>query len=701
MAHKKLQRSKITSSPKASIVPISPTGRFEVFLGDEEGTVSVIDLMDLHDSEKIIRELSLYVRGKRNRRSAVNSILPFLRHVLMTSEVVDTDSLKSYKDSISKNDNITLNTKYQKLLTATNFFKHLINANVIPKQVIPKGFDSSKIQVKNKQSFSEIARVYVEDDNNFNPEELEEVAKAFNFGNLEAKALMLSLCCIDLLHKEAIIKIEEWESDWVYVDSIISSLSNDEINKFKKVRDFIKNFPIPERTFEEAFSILYSKFGRVLPSVRFWPVGIEGFFRSKGWKSSNVVDLFKGKSSDLVYKKVFESTINKLTSSQLEYYKNLDTYRHLDNERDPRSIDLAIKVLYSHYGRLVPESSTWPVGLLDFFKYRGWSGVRIRSAFFPTTNTISPFIVGLLSYIELSPNVDTVARYTYLNSFRPSKDSGKIVTFFDKFRSEPLIKNCDASDPIIAACSRHVERMKQTLSELGTQGKSFLRLEKTPLWLQFTPNAGRENIVVKLADATTITNLVRNFINVSSKKNPILTTIKGSVGENFRPTCTLILRLTGERSSSIQHVLNHKSPSTTHRYTERVLTQSLLKTKAKSFQQYLVNTSENNIIKEDGSHLKPLHNDLFDVSESGVDEWINCDAQRIWFQDLGIIAEWIAWEKAISESQEEILFSNPERWNIYWAPRLAKYRNILALASSVDKKKARELAKNIVLPPLS
>jgi hypothetical protein len=701
MAPKKLQRSKIISRPKAIIAPISPTGRFEVFLGKDEGAVAVMDLMDLHDSERIVRELSIYVRGKRNRRFAVNRILPFLRYVLITSEVVDKDSLKSYKDSLSKKDNISLNTKYQSFAIATQFFKHLISAKIIPEQAIPKGFDSSKIQVKNKQSFSEIARVYIEDDNNFNPEELEEVAKTFNLENLEVKALILSLSCIDLLHKEAIIKIEEWESDWDYIDSIISSLSNDEIDKFKKIRDFNKSFPIPERTFEEAFSILYSKFGRVLPSVRFWPVGVEGFFRSKGWKSSNVADLFIGESTDLVYKLVLESTIHKLTSSQLEYYKNLDSYKHLDNERDPRSIDLAIKVLYSHYGRLVPEHSAWPIGLADYFKYRGWSVVKVRSAFFPTTNTITPFIVGLLSYIELSPNVDTVSRYAYLNSFRPSKDSGKIVTFFDKFRGEPLNRDCDASDPIIAACSRHVERMKKTLSQLGTQGKSFLRLEKTPLWLQFTPSAGRENIVVKLADVTTITNVIRNFINVSSQKNPILKAINGSVGENFRPTCVLILRLTGESSSSIQHVLNHKSLSTTNQYTERVLTQSLLKSKAKNFQKYIVSAAENDLVKIDDSHLNPLHNDLFDASESGVDEWINCEAQRIWFQDIGIVAEWVAWEKAISESQEEMLFINPERWNVYWAPRLAKYRNILALASSVDKGKARELAKNIVLPPLS
>lgn len=701
MVHKRLQRSKIISKPKATIVPISPIGRFEVFLGEGEGKVDVIDLMDLYDSERIIRELSLYVRDKRNRRSAVNSILPFLRYVLMTSQVVNTDSLKAYKDSLRKKDKITLNTKYQKFLTATHFFKHLINAKVIPEQVIPKGFDSSKIHIKNKQSFSEIARVYIENDKNFNPKELEEISSTFNLGNLEAKALMFSLCCIDLLHKEAIIKIEEWENDWDYIDSIISTLSNNEIDRLKKVQDFNKKFPILERTFEESFSILYSKFGRALPPVRFWPIGVEGFFRSKGWKSSDVVDLFTGKSTDLVYKKVFESTINKLTSRQLEYYKKLDSYRHSDNERDPRSVDLAIKVLYSHYGRLVPEYSTWPVGLMDFFKYRGWSAARIRSAFFPTTNTIAPFIVGLLSYIELSPNVDTVARYAYLSSFRPSKDSGKIVTFFDKFRGEPLIKNCDAGDPIIAACSRHVERMKKALSQFGDQGQSFLRLEKAPLWLQFTPNSGRKNIVVKLADATTITNIVRNFINVSSKKYPVLTAIKGSVGENFRPTCSLILRLTNESSSSIQYVLNHKSVSTTHQYTERVLTQSLLKTKAKNFQRYMVNTAKNNVVNKDNSRLKSLHYDLFDASESGVDEWINCDAQRIWFQDLDIVAEWIAWEKAISESQEEIIFSNPERWNIYWAPRLAKYRNILALVSSVDKRKARELAKNIVLPPLS
>ena len=92
---------------------------------------------------------------------------------------------------------------------------------------------------------------------------------------------------------------------------------------------------------------------------------------------------------------------------------------------------------------------------------------------------------------------------------------------------------------------------------------------------------------------------------------------------------------------------------------------------------------------------------LFDASNVGVDQWINCDAQRIWFHDVDVIADWIAWETAIKEAKNELLFSNPHRWEAYWEPRLLKYQNMLTIVSSTDMRNARVLAKKIVLPPLS
>lgn len=695
-----MQRRKIISQPTASVRPLSPSGRFEVFLG-EEGTIDVLDLMDLHDAEKIIRELNLYLRSLRTRRVVANELICYLRHVLLTTGVVGAGTLVSYRAQLSDRNDIVLNTKYQRFALSKKFVSHLIAANVINDQMLPKGFDSSKIKPNQKKSFAEIARQYIENDANFDFNEIKETANTFGIEVVEAKALCFSLQCIDTLHRESMKKIIEWESDWSYVESVVKNLSNNELDKLRTVKDFQKSFPIVERTIEEALGILYAKFGTELPSVKHWPKGVEDFFRSKGWLSSRVSKLFGGYSRSFEDRELLASSIENLSVEKIERYSALKSFYHTDKSRDPRSIDLAISVLYSKYGRLLPDSGTWPIGLVDYLKNRGWISSRVRSAFFPTTKTVTPFLVGLLSYIELSPNVDTVAQYAYLNSFMPSENSGKIITFFDKYRGSPLIRECNASDPIISACVRHVERMKKTLQQLGSLGASYLRLEKPPLWLHYTLSAGRINVEPRVPEASTVTGLVSGFINTSSKKFPVLAEIIGSTGENFRPTCALILSLGGESSTRIQSVLNHAFATTTHLYTQRIYTQSLLKTKAKNFQQYMIDSVVSNQAGLENDESKSKVDSLFDNADFGVDEWINCDAKRIWFQDIEIIAEWVAWEKAICDAREDLVFSNPKRWDAYWAPRLVKYQNILALTSSIDKKKARELAVNIVLPPLS
>ncbi|OCH50212.1 hypothetical protein A6D97_18755 [Vibrio sp. ZF57] len=194
--------------------------------------------------------------------------------------------------------------------------------------------------------------------------------------------------------------------------------------------------------------------------------------------------------------------------------------------------------------------------------------------------------------------------------------------------------------------------------------------------------------------------MVRDFITEQSEQHPILKAIIGATGENFRPTNALILRLSGESTGKIQQILNHNSSVTTNLYTERVYTQAILKTKQKNFMRYLVDNATAPETKLESNKSKPK-NDLWDASNDGVDEWINCEAQRIWFHDVEIVAEWVAWERQIAEYEEELKFNNPKRWALYWAPRLAKYKSMLTLVTEVDLKAANEKAVNIVLPPLS
>ena len=129
-------------------------------------------------------------------------------------------------------------------------------------------------------------------------------------------------------------------------------------------------------------------------------------------------------------------------------------------------------------------------------------------------------------------------------------------------------------------------------------------------------------------------------------------------------------------------------------YTERVHTNSILLNKSKDFQRFLVD----NALNGDREHKNKTKNKEFDEP---ADQWLNCEAKRIWFKDHEVIAEWIAWEQAILEAEDELKFDNLLRWENYWLPRLVKFQSLIAMVLEVDKKHALELAKQIKLPPLS
>ena len=99
--------------------------------------------------------------------------------------------------------------------------------------------------------------------------------------------------------------------------------------------------------------------------------------------------------------------------------------------------------------------------------------------------------------------------------------------------------------------------------------------------------------------------------------------------------------------------------------------------------------------------LKKLEEEKNKEFDEPADQWLNCEAKRIWFKDHEVIAEWIAWEQAILEAEDELKFDNLLRWENYWLPRLVKFQSLIAMVLEVDKKHALELAKQIKLPPLS
>lgn len=708
MAKRRLQRHKISPEKKATVTPISPSGRFEVFLGKGSNVISCSDLMDLHDGDKIIRSLNLFIRDKRiiTARNESNEVLSYLRFALKLSGVVNTISLRAYFDELSNNSSIVYSTKYQKYTTVKKFIKYLQESNVLPEEMkVPVGFDSSKVAKNAKKSFPELARLYVENESNFDADDIKEVAEILDIELRDARAYSFALECIDIIHRESLAAIYKLEKDWDFVQAIIDKLTPEDIAFYQSVDGINDPVFFRNRTVQDAIATLYAQFGTTIPAIKNWIPKLENYFRLEGWNKvgTRVKRLFEGNP-------VIEEDLGLLafakglSEEQLSEYRELENFSQNNPRFDLRTIEHAISILYVQQGRILPDSTKWSTGVTDYLKTRGWLPSRVRASLFPTTRSVSPFIIGLLSYIDLSPNVDPVAQYAHLGSFIPAEEEGKTRVILDKFRGEILDKSFPEDDEIIAACVRYVERVKRFLLDAGEFGGEVLRMAKPPLFVQYTATSSvtkdKNTATLTAPEQSTVTDLVRYFIRDLSVKYPILKELRGATGENFRPTNALILRLSGESSAQIQRVLNHRYPSTTNLYTDRVYTQTILRTKQKDFMQYLVDNANFDESKSKNDKSK-VEIDFWDGSSEGVDEWINCDAQRFWFHDVDIISEWVAWEKKITDSEEELKFNNPKRWDIYWAPRLTKYRSMLSLVSKTELKTAVQKAADIVLPPLS
>ncbi|KAF1011696.1 MAG: hypothetical protein GAK29_04931 [Acinetobacter bereziniae] len=660
----------------------------------EKKTYDLNKLSNLENIHEIVMALKIYLKGQRAARSIFLELRNFLTNFLKISEKIDEKSMIKYKNFLDANVENSLSTKYQKFSIASAFIKGLIRDDIIPDFPIPPNFYN--INKEQKKSFGEIARYFIDNDSNFEHQDIRNIIDQFELEYLQAKTLSYSLRAIDIIHKKAIADIYKWEDDWKKLEEIIEQLSKEDLEKLKFTSDFTKDFFIRERTLEEAFQILYSIFGGNIPAVKYWPKGMEDFFRSKGWKSSRVKKLLEGTSTNINDVDVFNKAIKNLSLNQKEKFNKIENFYINSDQRDSRSIELALSILYAKYGRILPNSKKWPNGICDYLKYRNWKPSRVRAAFFPTPETLAPFIIGLLSHIEIAPNVDSVAFYTYLTSFKPSSKEGKINVVMDKFRANrPIQKDIISTDPMISLCVKHSKRMLLVLKNLDNcETKDFFQ-RKTPLFLQCNNKSVRRDI--HTLDSSTVVNIVKRFLADLAEEEPfILPLVQGGcTGQNFRPTIALIQKLCGESTIAIQKLLNHSHSSTTQIYTERVLTQSMIFNKSKKFQNYLVeNASRNHSYNKDQQLLNT-------GVEDAVDEWISCDAKRIWFKDNDVIANWIAWEKIISDSENELKFENPIRWEKYWLPRLIKYQSLLENILEKDKKFAKTLAETIKLPPLS
>ncbi|SHF66298.1 MULTISPECIES: hypothetical protein [Halomonadaceae] len=358
-----------------------------------------------------------------------------------------------------------------------------------------------------------------------------------------------------------------------------------------------------------------------------------------------------------------------------------------------RNFEGAIGVLYARFNRLLPASSEWPPGICDYLKSRGWPQSRVVAAFFNSTNNLKYFLVAALTHKDLLPNVDSVAFYSYLNSFEKGNEIGSINVFFGKKRGGPVNATLPVMDPLCEVFINFQERQKRLLSEV-TGGANWLNKERCELFIIFSGKRGKD-YRLKLVDPSSTVDMVRYAARDLSETYPVLRPLIGKItGKSFRPTIVAMDVAEGSSFSDVSKKLNHANFSTTAGYALRIETQSSLEMKLRNFQEYLLSCNRGEGERTGTGYFCGIKGEE-GVTCKGVDMCFNCEAKRIILKDSRSLSEWLAWIIKIKKSMNRLKHNNPERWSGYWEVRLAEYESMVSLCTRSEVEKASLLAFEI------
>lgn len=360
-----------------------------------------------------------------------------------------------------------------------------------------------------------------------------------------------------------------------------------------------------------------------------------------------------------------------------------------------RTLSLAFQVLYSKFGRLIPSSNDWPVGIADFCKGRGWPPRRIQSAFFTSTYNLQYFLVAALSHKHLAPNVDSVAFYAYTDAFIPSREKGMMSVHFGKKRGSPVHKELPRKDRLCVAYYAYQNRLKALLEEVPG-GQELLLKESCELFLHFTKTNGAHSI--RTFDKSMTAYMVKSVTKELATQHPEFKPLKDKVtGENFRPTIAAIDMLSGGTLGKLKHKLNQKHLSTTEGYGIRVETQTLHDRKLTNFQDYLL-SQRNEELPDTGNGYQCGRKETPTVTCGGVEMCFGCEAKRVVLKDQKLLTEWIAYSEWIKENEQRLKFNNQERWESHWQLKLTEYEALLAECSRAEVKAAEPFARDVKVP---
>ena len=164
----KLQRSPIflKKSKSDSIVDFP---KAEIKVGNKYYDLSGLSTLD--NFYEIVSGIKSYLEGRRAPSNQFLVLKYFLMIVSKFSTKIDKETMTFYKNHLDANPDITLSTKWQKYSIACNFINYLISKEIIDDFIVPPNFEN--IEKKPIPSFADIARNYIENDDNFDKLDIE------------------------------------------------------------------------------------------------------------------------------------------------------------------------------------------------------------------------------------------------------------------------------------------------------------------------------------------------------------------------------------------------------------------------------------------------------------------------------------------------------------------------------------------------
>ncbi|WP_299977079.1 hypothetical protein [uncultured Pseudoteredinibacter sp.] len=255
---KRITRKPLEVAPSAEVHHVSPSREYLLDMSEGE-PIEVSYLRNLDDDEFIVRELRLHLRGQAASRSVANTILPYLRYVVSVQGAISSQSLRDYRVELDRDASIVLNTKAQKFGAALSFVRHLMAAGIIPSQTLPKNF--SMEDVVHKKTFIDHCRYRLDEVTESISSDVSYWMSELNLKPAEAQSLAFGMGCMDALKRFAKDEIELYQQDCSFVDEIIGSLTEGEIQEYAALhpKQVIKS---PQHVVKW----LYANYGRAIPA---------------------------------------------------------------------------------------------------------------------------------------------------------------------------------------------------------------------------------------------------------------------------------------------------------------------------------------------------------------------------------------------------------------------------------------------------